>query len=122
MGDVVVVHDDAPRLKWQLAVVKELQRGHDNAVRSAIIHTANGVTNRPIVKLYPLEVNVETDVPVKDSSDVSDTTDDCSQDTQLCHDRKPQTSSRLKQSAAVKARAQVSDWAQIWRGPEDVMN
>ena len=29
VGDVVIVHDDCPRAKWRLAVVKELQRGYD---------------------------------------------------------------------------------------------
>ena len=117
VGDIVIVHDDVPRLKWQLAVVKELQRGHDNAVRSAVIRTVNGVTNRPIIKLYPLEVNVETETP--DSQDILD---DSTPDTPVPHDTEPQLPSRPQRSAAVKARAQVSDWAQILRGPEDVMN
>ena len=65
VGDVVVIHDDTPRLKWQLAVVKDLQRGNDNVVRSATIRTVNGVTSRPVVKLYPLEINVETERPVE---------------------------------------------------------
>ena len=29
VGDVVIIHDDCPRLKWRLAVVQELQRGND---------------------------------------------------------------------------------------------
>ena len=65
VGDVVVIHDDTPRLKWQLAVVKDLQRGNDNVVRSATIRTVNGVTSRPVVKLYPLKINVETERPVE---------------------------------------------------------
>ena len=117
VGDIVIVHDDVPRLKWQLAVVKELQRGHDNAVRSAVIRTVNGITNRPIIKLYPLEVNVETETP--DSQDILD---DSTPDTPVPHDTEPQLPSQPQQSAAVKARAQVSDWAQILCGPEDVMN
>jgi len=57
-----VVHDDVPRSKWQLAVVTDLQRGRDDAVRSATICTTNGITSRPIVKLYPLEVNAESEL------------------------------------------------------------
>ena len=37
VGDVVIIHDESPRLKWRLAVVQELQRGNDNLVRSATI-------------------------------------------------------------------------------------
>ena len=59
---MVINHDESPRLKWRLAVVVQLQRGNDNLVRSATIRTANGVTNRPISKLYPLEANARTDM------------------------------------------------------------
>jgi len=119
VGDVVVVHDDVPRLKWQLAVVKELQRGQDNAVRSAIIRTVNGVTSRPIVKLYPLEVNAESET-VRDSEDVSDGREDCTPDTSISDNSRPKLPSRPQRTASVKARAQVTDWAQILRAPEDV--
>ena len=55
-GDVVVVHDDTPRLQWKLAVVDDLVKGNDGLVHSAHISTANHKTNRPITRLYPLEV------------------------------------------------------------------
>ncbi|XP_053391449.1 uncharacterized protein LOC128554225 [Mercenaria mercenaria] len=47
-GDVVQVHDEGPRLRWKLA-------GNDGLVRAAKIKTVNGLTTRPVVKLYPLE-------------------------------------------------------------------
>lgn len=118
VGDVVVVHDDIPRMRWQLAVVKELQQGQDNAVRSAIIRTSNGVTSRPIVKLYPLEVNA---APVRDTRDVSDNKNNRAQDTSIS-DNSDLQFSRPQRSAAIKARAQAADWAQILRAPEDVMD
>ena len=40
VGDVVIIHDECPRLKWNLAVVQELQLGNDDLVRSAVIQTA----------------------------------------------------------------------------------
>ena len=121
VGDVVIIHDDGPRLKWHLAVVEELQRGNDELVRSAIIRTANGITNRPITKLYPLEVNAGMDVSGKDQP-VIDDEEPCTQDAPLPHATKPQLSSRPQRSAASKARTQVSEWAKILRGPEDVTN
>ena len=51
-----------------MAVVKELQRGNDKFVQLATIQTANGITNRPITKLYPLEVNVGMDVLMRGQS------------------------------------------------------
>ncbi|XP_053406534.1 uncharacterized protein LOC123530253 [Mercenaria mercenaria] len=54
-GDVVQVHDEGPRLRWKLAVVQELITGNDGLVRAAKIKTVNGLTTRPVVKLYPLE-------------------------------------------------------------------
>jgi Family of unknown function (DUF5641) len=59
IGEVVQVHVDRPRSDWKIAVVEKLIRGQDNKVRSAEIRTARGVTNRPISKLYPLEVSVK---------------------------------------------------------------
>jgi hypothetical protein len=55
--DVVLVHDDSPRSTWKLAVVEDLIRGGDNLVRAASIRTSTGYTNRPICKLYPLELS-----------------------------------------------------------------
>lgn len=56
VGDVVQVHEEVPRSRWKLAVIKELTTGGDGHSRSAIIKTKSGITNRPIAKLYPLEV------------------------------------------------------------------
>ena len=56
IGDVVLVHDDAPRINWQLAVIEDVTRGSDGLIRAANIRTKSGRTNRPIARLYPLEV------------------------------------------------------------------
>jgi len=56
VGDVVQIHDESPRSQWKLAVVQELIYGNDGYTRAAKIRTSSGVTNRPIVKLYPLEM------------------------------------------------------------------
>ncbi|XP_065915698.1 uncharacterized protein [Dysidea avara] len=56
IGDVVLVHDDTPRIRWDLAVIEDVIKGSDGLIRAAKIHTKGGRTNRPIAKLYPLEV------------------------------------------------------------------
>ena len=58
-GSVVLIHDDKPRLQWRLGLVKELLRGSDGAIRSVSLQTATGLTNRPINKLYPLEITAD---------------------------------------------------------------
>lgn len=77
-GDVVQVHDESSRLYWKLAVVTSLNYGADGIARSANIRTANGSTNRPISKLYPLEISSnsedQTSSPVHDTQ-VSAATD-----------------------------------------------
>ncbi|XP_063442133.1 uncharacterized protein LOC134722442 [Mytilus trossulus] len=56
-GDVVQIYDDnSPRTTWKLGVIEELTYGNDNLVRSATVRTSNSKLNRPIVKLYPLEI------------------------------------------------------------------
>ena len=45
VGDVVLVHDDCPRINWKMAVVEGLVKGGDGLVRSVNIRTKNGATN-----------------------------------------------------------------------------
>ena len=111
---MVVIHDDTPRLKWQLAVVKDLQRGKDDVIRSATICTVNGVTGRLIVKVYSLEINVETDQNVEQSQENVDESNP--------NDVNHGSHVRPQQSAAVRARTKDSQWAHILGGPEDVVN
>ena len=57
VGDVVQIQEDSPRVNWKLAVIEELVHGNDGMVRSVKLRTTNGLTNRPVSKLYPLEVS-----------------------------------------------------------------
>ncbi|VDH97052.1 Hypothetical predicted protein [Mytilus galloprovincialis] len=59
VGDIVQVHDDKPRNRWKIAIVEELVVRNDGLIRSATIRTNSDRTTRPIVKLYPLEINEE---------------------------------------------------------------
>jgi len=74
VGDVVLIHDDTPRIIWKLAVIEELLKGKDGLVRAANIRTALGRTNRPIARLIPLEVSSETTELNTTSSDLSSNT------------------------------------------------
>jgi hypothetical protein len=65
VGDVVLIHNDNPRIQWRMAVVESLITGADGLVRAVNIRTSNGRTNRPITKLYPLEVTATTDSQTK---------------------------------------------------------
>ena len=56
IGDVVLVHDDTARVNWRLVVIESVNKGEDGLIRSANIRTTTGRTNRPIARLYPLEV------------------------------------------------------------------
>ncbi|XP_062603890.1 uncharacterized protein LOC134265687 [Saccostrea cucullata] len=61
-----------PRNLWKLAKIEELISGQDGLIRSALLKTKNGITSRPITKLYPLELNSgddnEPSIPTKDRS------------------------------------------------------
>ena len=109
-GDVVLMHDDKPRLNWRLAVIEELLVGNDGLVRAANIRTANHVTSRPISKLYPLELsttkNVQAEIVTEENNDVFTAVEE-----------------RPKRRAADKARSQISQWTRdLSRPPEDVEN
>ena len=69
LGDVVLIHEDVlPRSRWKLGLIIELYRGSDGLVRSVKLKTAGGFTNRPISKLYPLEIR--SDVVSEPNSDI----------------------------------------------------
>ena len=68
---MVQIYEDSPRIKWTLAVVEKLNVGGDGLARSAVIRTKNGLTSRPITKLYPLEVSLNS---YNDNSDCATTT------------------------------------------------
>ncbi|XP_074651613.1 uncharacterized protein LOC141906269 [Tubulanus polymorphus] len=99
-GDVVLVHDDNhnSRLKWKLALVEELVPGNDGLVRTAKIKISNGRTNRPISKLYPLEVR---------AADPSNT---CKPDSNV---NSAPVTRRSTRKAAAEARNNISRWANV---------
>ena len=112
VGDVVQVHDDKSRLTWRLAVIESLIRGRDGHVRAANIRTASGKTNRPITKLYPLEVSAKTEEPGLVDKD-------CVQQENAATEITP----RPKRTAACKAVEQIRRWTRELRvPPEDVVN
>ena len=67
MGDVVLVHDDILKVNWKIAVIQQVIKGKDGLIRAANICTAKGVTNHPIMKLYPLEVTA-SDISSSDAN------------------------------------------------------
>ena len=59
VGELVLIHDDGPRVYWKFGIVTKLFPGIDGMIRVAQLRTTAGTTTRPIIKLYPLELNVE---------------------------------------------------------------
>jgi hypothetical protein len=56
VNDVVLIGDERKRVNWPLGRVVELLPGKDKQVRVAKVKTKHGIIERPIAKLYPLEV------------------------------------------------------------------
>ena len=56
-GDVLLIHDDTLHTTWKMEVIEDLITG-DGIVRVVTLRTATGLTNRPVTRLYPLELNV----------------------------------------------------------------
>ena len=110
VGDIVLIHDDIPRAKWKMAVVEQLIQRRDGYTRAANIRYNGGKTNRPIAKLYPLEVSSTTsDIASQDSSD----------SIQVSSDSIP---SRPTRNSAIKANQRIANWTRMLLSlaPEDV--
>ena len=56
LGELVLIHDEGPRAKWKLGKILRLYPGEDGIVRVVQLKTSMGIINRPVVKLYPLEL------------------------------------------------------------------
>ena len=112
VGDVVQVHDETKRINWRLAIIESLITGKDGLVRAANIRTSTGCTNRPIAKLYPLEVRATT--PPEKSTTVEESSE---KNDQLSRKLPP----RKTRAAAVAAKEKIKDWtSSLLRPPEDV--
>ena len=110
VGDIVIIHDDAPRAGWKLAVVEKLITGSDGVTRAGEIRTARGTTNRPIVRLIPLEVN--------EQSETRNWTQVISQ-----NDSEGIQVDRPTRLATLTARNKIKQWTdEIRAAPEDVMD
>ena len=119
VGDIVIIHDDAPRAGWKLAVVEKLITGSDGMTRAAEIRTARGTTNRPIVRLIPLEVNGRLiPLEVNEQSETRNWTQViCQNDSEGIQADRP---TRL---ATLTARNKIKQWTdEIRAAPEDVMD
>ena len=54
-GEVVMIHDDGPRNRWEMGVIENVIPSSDGEVRVVNLHTAHGSANPP-KKLYPIGV------------------------------------------------------------------
>ena len=117
-----------PRTRWHLAVIEELIEGLDGFTRVTKIRTKTDKTNRPIAKLYPLEVSVvneTTTTPHTDDSNASDVQVSENVDHQDNDDQgeSDTTSKQLTRNAAVKARDRIRGWTDLLSAaPEDVVD
>ena len=117
-GDVVIVHDEKPRIQWKLAVVEKLIEGRDGLVRAAHIRMDNLKTTRPIVKLYPLEVSDTDD----DSQPTSDDIIPPSNSEVPQSPEGPGVATRPQRKATLRAYQKLAEWTDTLRAPEDVEN
>ena len=116
IGDVVLVHDDTPRIKWRLAVIEGVNKGADGLIRSADIRTTTGKTNRPIARLYPLEVTAS-----ETAKRTTSQTNNTEPSTPSAIDADVPACTRPIRDAAKKGREQMKQWTTSLRGPpEDV--
>jgi hypothetical protein len=110
VGDVVQIHSENKRSSWKLAVVENLIRSADGKVRAADIRTAKGKTNRPINKLYPLEITEQKIDPVSPNKPAVDSEESnaWSEAAQQAVNERP-----ARRAAAEKASRRISSIAQL---------
>ena len=118
-GDVVLIHDDTPRATWKMGVVEELITGGDGIVRAVTLRTATGLTNRPVTRLYPLELNVTRQLEIEETrnhqgEEFSTATTESSTSTIPMGSL---TSARPQRSSAHRATVKMKEWARVLAAP-----
>ena len=101
-------------------MIEDVITGHDGLIRAVNIRTNSGRrTNRPISRLYPLEITNKTNAePV--NSDATDTQNKLDFESNQRNTSQPQDI-HLTRQAAMKAHARVAEWTSVLCGPlEDV--
>ena len=89
----------------------------DIRIRAVNIRTSSGRTNRPISRLYPLEITSKADAEPVDSdvTSIQENSNPSSQQNSQIQDICP------TRQAAMKAHARVAEWTSVLRDPpEDV--
>ena len=107
IGDLVLVHDEKqPRFLWRMGKVENLIKGEDNIIRGAVVRVQSGgrTTNlrRPVQKLYPLELNLNTKTTRNEDDEVQHS------ESQVGDSGQPMK--RPKRVAAQVARYQWREW------------
>ena len=119
IGDVVLIHEDKPRIMWKLAVIKGVNKGADGLIRSADIQTTTCKTNWPIAPLYPLEVTASENAK-RTTSQTNNTK--LSTSSAIITD-KAASPNRPVHDAAKKQKEQIKQWAILLRDPtQDIMD
>ena len=67
LGELVLIHVERPQAKWKLGKIIRLYPGGDRVVRVVQLKTSIDLLNRPVVKLYPLELG--STIKPEDSQD-----------------------------------------------------
>ena len=62
VGNIVLVHDDGPRLHWKLEQIVSVSTSDDGCIMSARVASWMCVVSRPVTKLYPMEVTTVENV------------------------------------------------------------
>jgi hypothetical protein len=59
IGEIVLIKgEEKDRGQWNIGVIQEFVKGRDGVIRGAKLKTVNGVCERPLQLLYPMELCV----------------------------------------------------------------
>ncbi|XP_064620787.1 uncharacterized protein LOC135483687 [Lineus longissimus] len=109
VGDVVQIENSSvPRTRRNLGVITKVYPGRDRLIRSVDLKTKSGQLNRPIAKLYPLEVNSTMfNAPDDNETPTKPPAGPIAQDT----NNDARDNARPKRKSALKAQNKIKDWA-----------
>ena len=102
IGDIVLLDNDGKRISWPLGRIVELVYGKNKSIRTVKVKTKAATVERPVNKIYPLEISSEI-------QSVSETAEDGEMSSDVTTSPLPDIQPQHRRSAAIRARELISN-------------
>ena len=96
-----------------MGVIEDLITEGDGIVRAVTLRTATGLTDQPVTRLYPLELNVTVQPKTEKTQSHQEEVDTTSTESPASPTPMSITSARPQRSSAQRATVKMKEWVRL---------